>query len=221
MREVFGRLEKDDLWEGEVRLVGDVVVADGMTLRVAAGARISAAARPRWSCAVFRAAPEGWPIEASERGACDLVVLGRLEIAGEPGRPVVVAGGPWGGSTLLGSGRAVLRHAHMEAPAPFGLQTFDDARAELEQCRISACGIGLWSWGLSRIRARGGEIVASQSGAQACEGSRIVLEDVSVRAGERGLCAEGWATVSARRCRFVGDREAAALVKDEAYVVAR
>ena len=76
--EVSGELTSDAIWEDDVQLQGDVVIPEGRTLRLRAGTTLSFAPKPRWSCAVFRSAPEGYPIEASARERCDLVVFGRL-----------------------------------------------------------------------------------------------------------------------------------------------
>lgn len=215
MIEVSGKLEKDALWRGDVLLTGDVLVPAGVTLRVIMGSRITATAHPRWSCAVFRSAPEGWPIEASERERCDLIVQGRLEMDG-----VIVTGGPWGGLTMLGKGRARLSGVMIEAEAPFGVQAFDDSVVELADCGLASCGIGLWGFGLSSIRFRRGVVSAARHAALACEGARVVLEDAAVTGGQRALCAEGWASIAARRCAFSGQAEGVSLAKDEAHVAA-
>jgi hypothetical protein len=193
VKEVFGPLERDAVWTGDVLLTGDVVVPEGATLRVLPGAKIRAAAKPRWSCAVFRCAPEGWPIEASEREACDLVVLGTLIMDG-----AIVSGGPWGGITLLKSARAQLNECSFQARAPFAVQSFDDSRAELRRCSLSNCRIGLWSFGLSRVNVVGGSIIAEQTGALACEGGFIALRGVDVKAGDQAVRQEGYADVVAR-----------------------
>src|SRR6267142_959346 len=110
-----GELTSDAVWEGRVAVSGDVVVPPGRTLRLRAGTELVFASKPSWTCAVFRSAPEGYPIEASSRESCDLVVFGRLEIDGSAERPVRVSrpGEPWGGVVLLERGAARIEHARV------------------------------------------------------------------------------------------------------------
>ena len=90
----YGELKADTVWRDQVELEGDLVVPRGKTLRLLPGTRLSSQDRPRWSCSVFRSAPEGYPIEASYRNRCDIVVLGRLEICGTRQEPVTLGTGP-------------------------------------------------------------------------------------------------------------------------------
>lgn len=212
MIQVHGRLEKDAAWNGPVLLTGDLVVPEGVTLRLLDGARVETAEKPRWSCAVFRAAPEGWPIETSVRERCDLVVQGRLEAEG------ALLGGPaaWGGVVLLGRARARMTRTCLAGPAAFGVQAFDDSRAELAECDISA-DIGLWAWGLSRISTDGGIVRAGRWGGIACEGSRLQARGTRFTGGARGLISESWATVEARSCAFAGHQDGALLAKHHSW----
>lgn len=102
---VTGTLEGTVHWQGEVRLAGDVVLAEGAELVVAPGTEV-----------VFL------PSTAEERSehpyfpGSELIVRGRLRAVGKPEAPIVFryvdAGAPpgsWGGINLEGSPEAVFR----------------------------------------------------------------------------------------------------------------
>jgi hypothetical protein len=205
--EAAGELTSDAVWEGGVLLQGDVVVPEGRTLRLRAGTTLSFAAKPRWSCAVFRSAPEGYPIEASSRERCDLVVFGRLEVEGSSQRPAVM-GGPenrWGGITLLGRGSARLEHARIGGAAGGEealIQCFDDSRLELRGCTLSRARIGVLAWGLSAVSVH--ESTAEDVGCAffGREGSTTDLYRVISRRAEQGVWGQNWALVRAEDCRF-------------------
>ena len=205
--EFAGELTSDAVWEGRVAVSGDVVVPTGMTLRVRAGTELVFAPKPSWTCAVFRSAPEGYPIEASSRESCDLVVFGRLEIEGTAGRPVRVsrAGEPWGGVTLLERGEASIEHARVigAGDAQESLfQCFDDSRLELRHCALGPARVGVLAWGLSSIRAQK-SVVEDVGCAFLCrEGSTTDLFDVECRRTERGVWAQNWALARLEDCRF-------------------
>lgn len=198
MIEAYGTLERDHIWEGEVLLSGDVVVPAGRTLAIRPGTRVRCAPRPRWSCAVFRSAPEGWPIEASEREACDLVVLGALLA-----RDAVIEGERWGGITALGRARVELSGLKLLAGAAAAVQAFDAARVELDGCELGG-EIGVWAFGRASVSARGGRIAGARVGLLACEGARARLSGAELSGGEQALLADGWALVRARGCRLLG-----------------
>ncbi|HVA65851.1 MAG TPA: hypothetical protein VNK24_02865 [Elusimicrobiota bacterium] len=209
MTEWSGRLEGDAVWSGDVLVSGDVVVPPGAKLRVAAGTRVSFASRPKWSCAVFRAAPEGYPIEASDREACDLVVLGQLEVAGSPENPAVFGGqdAQWGGMIFLERAAATLQHCVIKVGTEYALQAFDDARLALEDCGLEEAQVGIASRGLSHVSILGGRVRAGRCGAVACEGSRITLDKTQILDSPQGLCAEDWALVRATGSRFTANRD--------------
>lgn len=201
--EASGELEADAVWEGAVSLAGDVVVPPGRTLRLRPGTALSFAPRPRWSCAVFRHAPEGWPIESTAREACDLVVLGTLEADGAAGRPVRLgAGEPWGGVTVLGQGRAVLRHARASGAREALFSIFDDARLELRDCSLSGAAAGVVAWGLSSLRLEDCRLEGLREGVVCREGSVGDLSGVRVRGAERGALGQHWALLRLEGCAF-------------------
>ncbi|MDE2313095.1 MAG: hypothetical protein KGL04_02840 [Elusimicrobia bacterium] len=209
MNEWSGRLSGKVVWNGIIEVCGDVVVPEGASLRIEAGTRVRFAARPGWSCSVFRAAPEGYPIEASEREACDLVILGRLEAAGTSNTPIFMGDGdvPWGGILFLQSASGVLRHCIIKVKTEYALQTFDDSRLALESCNVEEAQVGIVSRGLSRVKVLGGCVRAARCGAVACEGSRVVLDNLQIQDSPQGVCAEDWALVRAKGSRFASNRD--------------
>lgn len=204
--EVAGELTSDGLWEGRVTLQGDVVVPPGRTLRVRAGTELFFDQNPRWSCAVFRSAREGYPIEASSRESCDLVVLGRLEIEGSAERPVRV-GRPeerWGGVVLLGRAEARVAHARIcgsGAGQEALFQCFDDARLELRSCALSDAAVGALAWGLSSVRAQESSVEDVGCAFLGREGSTTDLFRATIRRAERGAWTQHWALARLEDCR--------------------
>ena len=73
-----GILAADTEWSGEILVDGDLLIPHGTSLRIRAGTKVRFSPKPAWSCAVFRSAPEGWPIETTRRELCDIVAQGRL-----------------------------------------------------------------------------------------------------------------------------------------------
>jgi hypothetical protein len=202
-----GELAADAVWSGRVSVSGDVVVPAGRTLRVLAGSELVFAPRPSWTCAVFRSAPEGYPIETSSRQSCDLVVFGRLEIEGTDERPVKVsrAGEPWGGVTLLERGEASVEHARIVGAGDAQeslFQCFDDSRLELLRCALESARVGVLAWGLSSVRVQK-SVVEDVGCAFLCrEGSTTDLFETDCRRAEQGVWAQNWALARLENCRF-------------------
>ncbi|MBI3547476.1 MAG: right-handed parallel beta-helix repeat-containing protein [Elusimicrobia bacterium] len=215
----MGVLEGRTCWDGQILVSGDIVVPPGSSLLVNPGTEVRFSARPRWSCSVFRSAPEGYPIEASERARCDIVVLGRLDVFGTESAPVVLGGGvPWGGIILLGGARASLRWARIADASEHAIQTFDDAHAFLSRCRLERPRRGVVARGTSNIASEKSTVVGAESGVIACEGSRIELTELSFEDCGQGVSAEGWSLVGASDCRFLRCRDNAVLAKNQAWV---
>lgn len=214
-----GVLERDERWEGDVRVDGDVVVPAGVTLRVSAGCRVFFSPRPRWSCAVFRSAPEGYPIETSNRELCDLVVLGRLVVEGAAAAPVTLGAddAPWGGLVALDRGAAELSHGRLRPSGEHAVQAFDDARVLLSSCAIERAEVGLWAMGFSRVEARDCGLRASRCGAHAAEAGRLVLARTRIEGCAQGCSAQDFATVEARGCVFAGTRDFGLSLRGRAY----
>lgn len=220
MTSLMGQIKKDTVWEGDVRLTGDVFVPAGVTLRIAAGARISFAARPHWSCSVFRRPSDrGDSIEVTRREQCDFVVQGSLEVAGTERAPVCLGidETAWGGITAFARGRVRLDHAYLAGAVHYSVQAFDDARVEAVESHCAGSEFAVWGWGTSRIVWRGGTIGAERASVICCEGSRASVSDVDDRSGE-GIAATDMALVRVEGSRFCGPRKHVVVARNRSWV---
>lgn len=218
MTTTMGRLERDAVWEGDVQVTGDVLVAEGATLVVRAGTRIRFAPRPRWACSVFWRSPSGDSVEATMRELCDIVVCGRLVIEGTSAEPVHVGGdAPWGGITCFARGEARLRHTALEGAPHFTIQTFDDACVDGEDSSSTGSEFGLWAWGTSRLAWKRGAIRASRGSVICCEGARAHLVDVDDESGE-GVAATDWSLIRVERTRFQLPRKHCVVARHHSWV---
>lgn len=215
-----GPLKRDTTWEGVVQVGGDVVVPEGMTLRLRPGTIVGFAQRPAWSCAVFRSAPEGHAVEVTRRESCDLVVLGRLEVLGTQEKPVLLGDGGaiWGGLSCLGRGTAVVQGAVLRRAHETLLQSFDDSRILLRECRLQEAPVGLWTFGLSKAAVEGGSIAASRCAVLSCEGSSVDLRRTSLAGSPQGCSAHDWSLLRIEQGRFGGHREHAVLALQRSWV---
>lgn len=223
MTSVMGRLKQDTVWDGEVCLHGDVVVPEGTTLRVEAGARISFGERPRWSCAVFRRpADHGDSIEVSVRDHCDLVVEGTLEVHGAAASPVCIGVDetPWGGITGFGTARIQVEHTYVAGAPRFSLQAFDDATIAGMDSHYAGAEFGAWMWGTSRLEWQGGAMGATRASVLCAEGARAWISGSEDRSGE-GISAIDHALVRVEAACFRGPRKHCAVAKDHAWVKLR
>lgn len=204
-----GPLEKNQVWEGDIHVSGDVVVPEGITLSLRPGTKVFFAPKPLWACAVFRSSPENYPVEVSCRESCDLVVLGRLEIAGSEPEPVVIGAdaAAWGGIVCLGKATAVIYGASIKGSQEPLVQVFDDARVTLQDCRLSDAQIGIWAWGFSRVIVDRGLIAVSRCGVLSCDGALIRLKETRLENSLQGCAVHGWSSLKIENGRFSGHRE--------------
>jgi len=104
-----GALQSDEVWSGDVELVGDIVVPEGRRLTLLSGARV-------------RAVPlndQGWSGEDISR--VEIIVAGELVVEGTAESPVVLTSSSdsptmqdWGGIRAHNAESVVLRHAVIE-----------------------------------------------------------------------------------------------------------
>ena len=218
---VAGELKSNTLWEGRIELDGDVVVPAGVTLRMAPGVELAFAPKVRWSCSVFRSAPEGYPIEASSRELCDLVVFGRLEVEGTPTLPVLLGRpeGRWGGVTLLGNAAARLSHARVAGAEEFLMQSFDDSRLDLSDCTVSRAKIGVLAWGLSSVRIEDTRLEDLDCGLLCREGATVELTRVECRRAAQGVWAQHWGLTRLQDCHLEECSEFGAGAYDDSRLI--
>ncbi|MBI5882636.1 MAG: hypothetical protein HZB91_05980 [Elusimicrobia bacterium] len=113
-RGVSGVLNQDETWGGTVRIAGDVVVAEGSTLRITAGAAVVLAE------------------------SCSITVLGRLIVKGTDALPASISGpGTWGGIHAKARGRVLMRHARLSNAAP-NLILSGQGRMDIADCSLSS-----------------------------------------------------------------------------------
>jgi len=199
-----GELKEDTTWSGRVEIDGDLVVPPGVSLRLLPGTQLTFSQRPRWSCSVFRNAPEGHPIEASHRAFCDIIVQGRLLAKGTVEQPVIFgrSGAAWGGITTLGRGELRLTCAVLTRAREYLLQLFDDSVTTLDRCTLTHAEIGVLAWGLSQTLWADGEAEDLGSVLLSREGALVRVERAIVSRCPQGLWAQQWSLVEARECVF-------------------
>lgn len=219
VRTAMGTIERDTVWSGDVQVTGDVVVAAGATLKVLAGTRVHFAERPRWSCSVFRRSPESQVMEVSMRDACDVVVLGRLAVAGSREAPVRLGAGgaAWGGITCLERGAVDLQHATIENAPHFCVQALDDARVQATDSDCAGAQYAVWAWGTSEVSWQGGTLAAARASVICCEGGRVTLAEVG-DASPEGIAALDWGLIRAARMRFAAPRKHCAVARHRAWI---
>ncbi len=219
MIEWSGLIEGGAVWEGRVRVAGDVVVAPGARLEIRPGTVISFAARPRWSCAVFRSAKEGYPIEASQRELCDLVILGRLDAQGKEGSPIVFAAQrePWGGLVFMERSEGRFNGAVINGGAEALIQTFDRSRASLRQCHLSGARWGALARGLSEIEISGGSIASTDAGVLTTDGAVARLKGTLIQGSRGGLACEDWSLIQAMGLRLQGLSDYSLIAKHRSW----
>ncbi len=141
------------VWEGEVRVEGDVWVPPGGRLVIEAGTRVRFA-----EALSTKTDPVFW------HPGTELAVGGELEVRGTRESPVVFEGeGPWGGIVAAPGGRASLRHAVIRGAreallcvgsrcdlesvevdgAAYGIVSGPGASVEAEDVRLTGCGVGV------------------------------------------------------------------------------
>jgi hypothetical protein len=216
-----GVIEKGAVWEGRVQVVGDVVVAAGARLEIRPGTEISFAPRPSWSCAVFRGAKEGYPIESSQRELCDVVVLGTLEARAKEGAPIVFAGQgeAWGGLLFIGGSAGRLHGVFINGGEEAVIQSFDRSRVALRQCRLSGARWGLLARGLSEVEMLGGMIASLETGVLTAEGAVARLNGALIKGSRGGLACEDWSLLRAMGLRLQGLSDYSMIAKHRAWGV--
>ena len=218
----MGELERDTVWQGEVHVIGDVLVPAGTTLRIESGTHVQFAERPRWACSVFWRSPSGDSVEATVRECCDLVVSGRLDVLGTRAMPVLlgVSSAPWGGITCFARGTVWLREAVLDGARQCSVRLFDDASLVGENSRCSGSEYAIWAWGTSRVSWNGGSIRATRGSILCCEGSRAHLVEVE-DASPEGIAATDWTLVRVDRGRFSGPRRHCVVARHRSWVKLR
>ncbi|HWR97411.1 MAG TPA: hypothetical protein VN317_03245, partial [Candidatus Methanoperedens sp.] len=191
-----GTLSSDAVWEGTVVLADDVQVPRGRTLRILAGTRVLA--RP---ADTTKTEPEFLD------NATELLVRGRLVVAGEPDRPVsfeqlpAAPGDPpdarWGG-IIFDGGEGEMHQARI-AGAETGL-TLIGASPSFSDLVVSGVRQGIAIHRRSAPRLARLTILADDIGVACWPGSSPALEALAVTAREH----EGLIAAPGSRPRIAG-----------------
>ena len=197
-RSAGGMLAADETWSGDVRLFGDVVIPRGVTLTVAAGARVAAKDPKRWHHGASRRA-EGAAREADPRRP-RLAVYGRLIVAGRAEAPVSFTG-DWEGIALYG-GKLEARSMNLTGAAR-GVSARDGARALLRDCVFELCGTAVEVAGGSTLGISETRII-NCAGGLAADGGTSLLRGVSLTACRRAGALLSAGTHALEDCAFSG-----------------
>jgi hypothetical protein len=203
-----GLIEKDAWWDGVVKLTADVIVAEGATLRIAAGTRVvfphgsGGVSLSRWG--------RGGRMILGTAGACHLKVLGAVEVLGTGESPVSFEGAGFGGILLAGQSRMYARGVRFAAPSGFAVQCADLSNVSLTDCHFSGGHGAVFCCGFSRAAVRRVRCANSvKSGFWVCDDAVLRAAGCTLAASAQALAAEGLARVVLRGCRFSGNRRGA------------
>ncbi|MBI4386904.1 MAG: hypothetical protein HY551_05950 [Elusimicrobia bacterium] len=215
---IAGALECDETWGGTLKISGDVIVPQGITLRIAAGTRIQTIENV--ACA-WRKQTGTTDISAAyhDESLNGLFILGRLVIEGRDSSPVCI-GGPefWDGIHVVNGGQIHAAHAVFSSPSsnitvhPEGLLNLADCRLRAGQAPNLRCFGGslrversILHGGSPMLLARNARTHIEEvrfTGPSTCamdlEGGRHLLQDVEIQEARAGLvlsagsaCAHG------------------------------
>ena len=186
--EVEGTVKTDTVWSGDVLVVGDVLVPEGVTLRVAPGTHISF---------IESESSKIEPMFLSM--GTELMVRGKLLVEGEKDNPVVFDAAPqdedgnamkpgrgdWGG--IIFDGRpaegSVIRGAKITM-AETAVSMYGSSPS-LESCSIEDNKYGVVSMGGSRPRLADCRVEGGVFGVLSGKGSSPVLTGTAVKGNEK------------------------------------
>lgn len=186
--QVEGVVTKDTTWSGEVLVVGDVLVPEGVTLTVAPGTKV-----------MFQAS-ESTKIEPMYISMqTELMVRGSLRAEGAKDRPISFMPAPedmntkrpergdWGGIIFdgPGSGRSALSYAKLTM-AETAISAYGSSPA-ISDCSISDCRYGLVSMAGSRPKLTRCTITDGEFGIVASHGGRPEMDGTLVEKNEHNL----------------------------------
>jgi parallel beta-helix repeat protein len=178
---VEGVVRQDTTWSGDVLVMSDVLVPDGVTLTIAPGTR------------VMFAASESTKIEPMFLSMqCELLVRGALIARGAKDRPILFmpapeglndkkpARGDWGGVIFDGApaSRSVLSHAELtmadSAIAAYG------SSPTVTDCKVEDSKYGVVLMGGSAPRLTGCAVTGCEYGVVSGRGAKARMEDCTV-----------------------------------------
>jgi hypothetical protein len=197
--EVFGVLDRRQVWSGNVHVTGDVYVPYGAVLRIMPGANVTFSAAPQWTC--------GYGSVFGDERHSTLRVGGRLEAEGQAPARILFRGERtdcWNGIQFLHfSGGAILSWTDVSDSRTAGISALSRARINLRKVRLknNNCGI-IMNQSRSEIILNGCEISGAKRHGIIVRGGTIrMLSSVVAESAESGLHLErGLAELT--ECRF-------------------
>jgi hypothetical protein len=172
--EISGILARDQRLGGVIRLTADLVIPLGRTLRIEAGSQLLVVGTDSTKI----------DPEVLDKGT-EILVRGRLEVAGEAGAPVrfaldpaTPAGENWAGIELIGAQAAVLTHLDIFS-AEIGLLSVD-SHPRLEQVNILGARSALLLQGRGSLTYRGGRISGGDTGLLCFDQQQLSLNQVQI-----------------------------------------
>ncbi len=184
--EVEGVITKDTSWSGEVIVYSDVLVPEGVTLTINPGTNVVFA---------YSDSSKIEPMFLSM--GTELLVRGRLVVAGEKGRPVTFGPAPeeldlkkpekgdWGGLIFDGpaASSSVVSNAGI-AMADSGISTFYSS-PEITGCTVTDSEYGFSFMGESAPRLTGSAARGCEIGVMASHGAKLVIKDCKFEDNEQ------------------------------------
>lgn len=192
--ELSGVLQQDLQVSGRVRILGDLLVPAGRTLRVLPGSQLSVLGNDSTKI----------DPEFLDKGT-EVLVHGTLEILGTADRPVSFRLDPetpaeerWAGIELVSGGQALMQHVDISG-AETGILALD---ASLNAAQVNLLGgrYGLLLQGSSQVIFAGGQIRGGDAGLLCYGRSQLVLSDLLIVDNqEEGLYLASGCVLNAER----------------------
>ncbi|MBI5623735.1 MAG: right-handed parallel beta-helix repeat-containing protein [Elusimicrobia bacterium] len=170
---VFGVLDRDTVWSGEVRLSGDIHVPEGATLTILPGTRVQAEPSSSWTFWNARCIhPPARP---------SILVAGRLQAEGRPDAAIELGCGlPWGGLHFVaGAGPSTLAHVEVSGSETGGVNV----------------------WGAAGVLLKRSAFKDNDDGINVRRGGSVILETCVISASRgHGLTASGLSSAALDSC---------------------
>ncbi len=184
--EVEGTVKTDTTWSGEVLVVGDVLVPEGVTLTVAPGTKV-----------MFSASESSKiePVFLSMQ--TEIMVRGRLVVKGEAGNPVTFTAAPealntkkpergdWGGLIFDGPGASGSSVSNARFDGADTAVAAYNSSPSIAGCRFKDCRYGIVCMGKSAPKVTGSVVTGCEFGVVAARGAKPALEGCVVEKNER------------------------------------
>ena len=185
--EVEGTVKADATWSGEVLVVGDVLVPEGVSLTVAPGTKV-----------MFQASESSKiePVFLSMQ--TEIMVRGTLLVKGEAGKEVTFTAAPeamntkkpergdWGGLIFDGPGASASSVSHAAFDKADTAVAAYNSSPSVTGCRFTDCRYGIVCMGgKSTPKVTGSVVTGCEFGVVSARGAKPALEGCVVEKNER------------------------------------